>query len=156
MFFYHRGVVVEDITHLKSLLEVHRNDSSPEKLLEILEKLKFINPSKDILKYTKIGHTVNSLRRCDNMSVRELSKLIGKNWKKLVGEETAVKECIDVRCDAKSEFLRSKARKLLANCLDINVSIKYVSNKIHGKFSVENLLLYLGYSCLSEKSLPKA
>ena len=119
---YQRVVVVEDILHLKTSLEEHRKDLSPEKLIEILEKLKLMKPSKEVLKYTKIGRTVNSLRRSTSQPVRELSKLIVKNWKKLVEEETTVKEVIDVRCDAKTELLRSKGRKLIAAALDVNVS----------------------------------
>ena len=115
-------VVIEDILHLKSSLEANRNDPNEDKLLEILEKLKLMNPSTKVLKDTCIGRSVNKLRKCKHQSVRELSRLIVKKWKKLVVEENTQKESIDVQCDATTEMSRCKARKLICDSLNINVS----------------------------------
>ena len=46
--------MVEDILHLKTSLEDHRKDLSPEKLIEILEKLKLMKPSKEVLNIQKL------------------------------------------------------------------------------------------------------
>ena len=116
-----RVVVIEDILHLKSSLETHRNDTNEDKLLEILEKLKLMNPSTKVLKDTCIGRSVNKLRKCEHQSVRELSRLIVKKWKKLVVGENTQKESIDVQCDAKTEMSRCKARKLICDSLNISL-----------------------------------
>mgnify|MGYP002804367614 FL=1 len=116
-----RVVVIEDILHLKSSLEAHRNDINEDKLLEILEKLKSMNPSTKVLQDTCIGRSVNKLRNCEHQSVRELSRLIVKKWKKLVVEENTQKESIDVQCDAKTEMSRCKARKLICDSLNISL-----------------------------------
>jgi predicted subunit of tRNA(5-methylaminomethyl-2-thiouridylate) methyltransferase len=111
---------------LKSSLEAHKNDTSEDKLLEILEKLKSMNPSTKVLRDTKIGRSVNKLRKSEHQSVKELSRLIIRKWKNLVVEENTPKERIDVRCDAKTEMLRCKARKLICDGLNMNVSFPFI------------------------------
>ena len=111
--------------HLKSSLEAHKNDTDESKLLEILEELKSMNPSTQVLKDTKVGRTVNKFRKSEHPSVSQLSRLIVKNWKKLVLDESTQKESIDVRCDAKTEMLRYKARKLMCDGLNISVSLPF-------------------------------
>lgn len=108
-------VVIEDILHLKSSLEAHKNDTDENNLLEILEKLKTMKPSTKVLKDTQIGRTVNKFRKSEHPSVSQLSRLIVKNWKELVIDENTPKESIDVRCDAKTEMLRCKAKKLICD-----------------------------------------
>jgi hypothetical protein len=137
--FFQRVVVIEDILHLKSSLEAHKNDTSEDKLLEILEKLKLMNPSTKVLKDTRIGRSVNKLRNSEYQSVKELSRLIVKKWKKLVVEENTQKESIDVQCDAKTELSRCKARKLICDSLNINVSWPFLLQQFKFHFDLSFL-----------------
>ena len=119
-------VVIEDILHLKSSLEAHKNDTDENNLLEILEKLKTMKPSTKVLKDTQIGRTVNKFRKSEHPSVSQLSRLIIKKWKELVIDENTPKESIDVRCDAKTEMLRCKAKKLICDGLNVNVGLLFI------------------------------
>ena len=117
------------------------NDTDEEKLLEILEKLKCMNPSTQILKDTKVGRMVNKLRKSQHQNVKELSWFIVKKWKKLVLDENTQKESIDVRCDAKTEMSRSKARKMICDVLSINVSSLFITFIYHGE-KIHDFKLY--------------
>ena len=85
-----------------------------------------MNPSTKVLKDTNIGRSVNKLRKSEHQSVKELSRLIVRKWKKLVMDENTKKESIDVQCDAKTEMARCKARKLICDGLSINVSLPFI------------------------------
>ncbi|XP_028404684.1 transcription elongation factor A N-terminal and central domain-containing protein 2-like [Dendronephthya gigantea] len=117
-----RVVVIEDILHLKSALENHKDDVFEDKLLEILQKLKSMNPSTKVLKDTKIGQSVNKLRKSEHKSVKELARCIVRSWKRIVIEENTKRECVDVQCDAKTEILRCKARKLISDGLNTTLT----------------------------------
>lgn len=82
-----------------------------------------MNPSTQVLKDTKVGQSVNKLRKSQHKSVKELARGIVRRWKRIVIEENTKRECVDVQCDAKTEILRCKARKLISDGLNANVSL---------------------------------
>lgn len=82
--------------------------------------MKRIKPSKEILLKTKIGHRINKLRTSQNTNVRKLASEVFKDWRQFYKGQRQ-RETIEVRCDAKTELLRMKARKLLADSLHLKV-----------------------------------
>ena len=86
-----------------------------------LQELKNVTPSKEILLATKIGHKVNALRQHEDETVKKLARQILKDWKKFYRDQRQ-RPVIEVRSDARSEMLRMKARKLIADSMEKNVS----------------------------------
>eukprot|EP00794_Sanderia_malayensis_P007840 gene7840-8689_t len=114
-----RVVVVEDIQRLTvTLNEEHDNVNS---MLSALRELKAMKPSREILLSTKIGHRINFLRQHENEAVKSLAREVLKDWKRFYREQRK-RETLEVRSDAKSELLRMKARKLLADSLNKQVT----------------------------------
>lgn len=114
-------VVIEEIQRLKCELE---NDHSPsETIVSSLKLLGAKNLSKDVLLTTKIGHTVNRLRRHgSNEVIREQAKLVFRRWRSFIRDSEKEKSLIEVHCDKKTEVLRGKARQFLADALHVTVS----------------------------------
>ena len=108
---------MEDIERITAILE---NKTDPDSVVKALEEMKHIKPSKEILLRTKIGHRINKLRRNENIMVRRLASEIFKDWRKFYKDQRE-RPTIEVRCDAKTELLRMKARKLLADTLQLEV-----------------------------------
>ncbi|XP_072246488.1 elongin A, like [Leuresthes tenuis] len=75
--------VVKKIMRFKLQLS---DAAEPATVLKILQKLKGLDITLDILSETGIGKTVNSLRR--NKKAGELAKSLVKGWKKLVPKES--------------------------------------------------------------------
>ncbi|KAM4591934.1 elongin A, like [Odontesthes bonariensis] len=75
--------VVKKIMRFKLQLS---DAAEPATVLKILQKLKGLDITFDILSETGIGKTVNSLRR--NKKAGELAKSLVKGWKKLVPKES--------------------------------------------------------------------
>ncbi|XP_027862062.1 elongin A, like isoform X3 [Xiphophorus couchianus] len=75
--------VVKKITRFKLQLS---DKAEPTTVLKILQKLKDLDITLDILSETGIGKTVNSLRR--HKQAGEFAKLLVKGWKKLVPKES--------------------------------------------------------------------
>lgn len=113
-----RVVVVEDIERVAAILE---NENDAVIIKKALEELKDIKPSKEILLRTKIGHRVNKLRANENAAVRKVASEVFKDWRKFY-KDMRYRPSIEVRCDAKTELLRMKARKLLADGLRLKVT----------------------------------
>ena len=119
-FLQECGIVVEEIQHLKCQLE--SDVSSPETLLSALKLLRSKNLSKDVLLSTKIGHTVNGLRRQgSNDEIREQAKLVVRRWRHFIRDLEKEKPLIEVQCDKETEVIRGKARQLLADALQLTV-----------------------------------
>lgn len=113
-------VVVEDIERVAAILE---NENDAVIIKKALEELKDIKPSKEILLRTKIGHRVNKLRANENAAVRKVASEVFKDWRKFY-KDMRYRPSIEVRCDAKTELLRMKARKLLADGLRLKVPLR--------------------------------
>ncbi|KAJ7377228.1 Transcription elongation factor A N-terminal and central domain-containing protein 2 [Desmophyllum pertusum] len=81
------------------------------------------NVSKDVLLSTKIGHTVNRLRRQGSSDeIREQAKLVFRRWRRFIRDLEREKPLIEVHCDKKTEVLRGKARQLLAENLQVTTT----------------------------------
>ncbi|MED6280236.1 hypothetical protein CHARACLAT_008673 [Characodon lateralis] len=75
--------VVKKVMRFKHLLS---DAAEPATVMKILQKLKDLDITLDILSETGIGKTVNSLRR--HKQAGEFAKLLVKGWKKLVPKES--------------------------------------------------------------------
>ena len=113
-------VVVEEIQRLK--LELENEVSTPETILSALKVLGKKNLSKEVLMSTKVGHTVNRLRRQGSTEeIRQQAKAVFRRWRQFVTDLEKEKPLIEVRCDKKTEALRGKGRQLIADALQITV-----------------------------------
>ena len=113
-------VVVEEIQRLK--LELENEVSTPDTILSALKVLGKKNLSKEVLMSTKVGHTVNRLRRQGSTEeIRQQAKVVFRRWRQFVTDLEKEKPLIEVRCDEKTEALRGKGRQLISDALQMTV-----------------------------------
>ncbi|XP_077982073.1 transcription elongation factor A N-terminal and central domain-containing protein 2-like [Glandiceps talaboti] len=137
-----RVVVVEDIMRLKVTLELE--NQTKEILLQALQELNRKIPSREILLSTKIGHTLNDIRKHSDPEVATMAKTIRNKWKQFIQEHTD-KPVIEVRADAKTEKQRTSGRKLLAGALCVPENSKLVENIEREVFYQNSRLLNNSY-----------
>lgn len=107
-------VVVEEMERAKVVLE--RTDVSTELKVDTLNHLLRKNPAKEVLVRTKLGKTVHKLCRDEDAEVAAAAQQVYTAWKTHILSKVN-RPYIEVKCDLKTQKLRSSAKQMLLEAL---------------------------------------
>ncbi|XP_021358659.1 transcription elongation factor A N-terminal and central domain-containing protein 2-like isoform X1 [Mizuhopecten yessoensis] len=109
-------VVIEDIHRIQAKLRL--NSTTQEEMVECLRELGKKIPPRNVMKDTKIGKVVNKLRQHEDSVIRKEAKKVYIKWKSHF-ENLQDRQQIEVKCDARTERLRSSGQRLLSESLGV-------------------------------------
>ncbi|XP_060082555.1 transcription elongation factor A N-terminal and central domain-containing protein 2-like [Ylistrum balloti] len=109
-------VVIEDIHRLQAKLRL--SSTTHDEMVQCLRELGKKIPPRNVMKDTKIGKDVNKLRQHEDSNVRREAKKVYIKWKSHF-EDFQDRQQIEVKCDAKTERLRSSGQRLLLESLGV-------------------------------------
>lgn len=107
-------VVVEEMERARVVLE--RNDVSTELKVDTLQHLLRKTPAKEVLIKTKLGKTVHKLCRAEEGEVAAAAQQVYTSWKNHILSKVN-RPYIEVKCDLKTQKLRSSAKQMLLEAL---------------------------------------
>ena len=109
-------------------------------MLANLEKLREKIPSREVLQKTKLGLTLNNLRKHRDADVAKLAKEVRAEWK-LYFKEKLERPLIEVKSDEKTEKTRRNAQQMLAQSLKLSSDHNIVNALEKEVFHRKNRLL---------------
>jgi len=134
-----RGVVVvEQIERLKALLECETQ--TKDEMIANLNKVRKKIPSREVLQKTRIGITLNNLRKHKDPEIAKLAQEIRSEWK-LYFKEKLERPMIEVKSDEKTEKTRRNAKQMLAQSLKLDDDHNIVNALEKEVFHRKNRLL---------------
>ncbi|XP_045115058.1 transcription elongation factor A N-terminal and central domain-containing protein 2-like [Portunus trituberculatus] len=107
-------VVVEEMKRARVVLE--RTDVSAELKVDTLQHLLRKTPAKEVLVRTKLGKTVHKLCRAEEAEVAAAAQQVYTAWKNHILSKVN-RPYIEVKCDLKTQKLRSSAKQMLLEAL---------------------------------------
>jgi len=123
---------------LKALLECETQ--TKDEMIENLNKLRKKIPSREVLQKTKLGITLNKLRKHQDADVAKMAQEIRAEWK-LYFKEKLEKPMIEVKSDEKTEKTRRNAKQMLAQSLKLDNDHNIVNALEKEVFHRKNRLL---------------